>query len=185
MATKSIGGDANVAVLPQELGELRTLYQALQDERGRDLERHRLALLERDVARRELADQYEAFRAAEARAKQLAARQIESPAILRAGVAERTPMQGRWLGRLLAAVLLRFAKQAVRQQRYAAAEILYQAIALFRPRAFLLKQIGNMLYQQGLYAHAELALDVAQKLAPTDLEVQFFLDASRAALGGR
>jgi len=84
--------------------------------------------------------------------------------------------------RVLASVLLRYARRAARSQKHAEAQTLYEAIALFRPRPFLLKQIGTMLYHQLYYQSAVDVLVTAQKFMPGDRDVNFLLQTSEAIL---
>lgn len=135
---------------------------ALEAQREKDLARLRELVLERDRLRFALAERNaeEVENSVERRNADTAADEgLEIDGWLLKSAAVRAELRreriGRSLvGRLLAAITLRFARRAARRRNYATAEVFYQAILLLAPRPFIWRQTGNMLAGQGLYAAA-------------------------------
>ncbi|WP_010544157.1 tetratricopeptide repeat protein [Sphingomonas elodea] len=136
--------------LHSELAKLRQHIALERNQRWREMERHKRIVLETQWLRAELRDRDAERAQEEARGQDGSVAEICSPAV-RTLRREEQPIRQNLLSRLLAALLLRFARRAARDRQYAQAEILYQAILLFRPRAFLWRQVGNMQAGQGLY----------------------------------
>lgn len=158
--------------------DLQAELAALEAQREKDIARLRELVLERDRLRFALAERN--------------AEEVESPAgscnrnaagdeipeidgwLLKSAAVRaelrREPANRSLVGRLLAAVALRFARRAARQRSYATAEVFYQAILLLAPRPFIWRQTGNMLAGQGLYAAAVDCFDRAIEADAYDAE---------------
>lgn len=164
---------------------LQTELAALMAQRAKDLERLRAVTADRDRLRFELAERNAAESGALARQRERGKRDDDDdeedddrvPAIdgwlLKAGVirararSEEAPKQSVF-SRILASVILRFARKAAKRQDYATAEVFYQTILMLAPRAFIWRQLGNMLAGQGLYAAAVECFDRVLEVDQTD-----------------
>ncbi|MBN8819780.1 MAG: hypothetical protein J0I80_13800 [Sphingomonas sp.] len=167
----------DVILAQDEIEEVRALYAALQDQRRADLERLRRVTTENDGLRADLADQLRDLRKAEARAKQYSAPNV----LVRIGDSAKKG-SATLVQRLLAALLLRLARSAVRNSRWAQAQVYYQCIAVLRPRIFLWKQVGNMLYQQKIHGEATALLEAVLEAVPDDAEAIFLLERCKEKL---
>lgn len=139
---------------PELETDIATLQQQValeREQRLREMARHKRVVQEAQWLRAELS-----IRDAEQRKGTNKAQSsgIDASPAVRMLQREETDIAGTLLTRLLAALVLRYARKAARDHRFAQAEILYQAILLFRPRGFLWRQIGNMQAAQGIYAAA-------------------------------
>lgn len=139
------------AELQADIAELRQQIALEREQRLREIVRHRRVVQEAQWLRAELGD-----RNAEQRKGMNDAQSsgIDASPAVRTLHRNEAAIPGTLFTRMVAAVVLRFARKAARDHRYAQAEILYQAILLFRPRGFLWRQIGNMQAAQGIYAAA-------------------------------
>jgi len=175
---------ARSLALPHNAEKLKAMVIALQEARAQEADRLRRAVQDRQDLMLELGSYREKLDHA---IKQLGLlRESEESGvsgtvdlIMQALSAPRKPSLSE---KILASVLLRLARRAARSDQYARAQALYEAIALFKPRPFLLKQIGTMLYHQRHYQSALDVLAPAQKLLPGDRDVNFLVEASEAVL---
>lgn len=88
----------------------------------------------------------------------------------RARLRDEAPFPSTLLSRLTANLVLRFARVAARDRRYATAEVLYQALILLRPRGFVWRQAGNMLAGQGLFSAATDCFERAIQIDAMDAQ---------------
>lgn len=171
---------SDINELPTKSEELKKLYLSVQKQRLNDIERQKSYIQQIQAANVNISEMKEKIKDLSAEAKMLKSAQSNT-AILRIHRSGIIIAEG-ILSNITAAILLRFAKYAARRKNFLFAEAVYTAIAAFKPRPFLLKQIGNMLYQQGLYLDSIEVLEVAKQWYPDDEEVNFFIGASRRAL---
>lgn len=156
----------------------RALYDAVQAQRQSDLARLQRLTRECDDLRLDQAELLVAMRTAE---QKLAGQSVDNVMMrLGTGTLDAKPSLR---SRLIAALLLPLARRAARGARWAEAQVYYECLALLRPRPFLWKQIGNMLYQQGIYGEAKPLLEKVLKRVPDDGEARFFLDQCKERLG--
>jgi tetratricopeptide (TPR) repeat protein len=87
------------------------------------------------------------------------------PAASRAQLRKEPAFDRSILTRITAHLVLRFARQAARNNHFAMAEVLYQAILFLAPRAFVWRQAGNMIAAQG---HYEAAIDCFDQVIQID-----------------
>lgn len=156
----------------------RALYDAVQAQRRADLERMQRLTTEHDAMRLDQAELLVLLRKAEQ--KQVG--QSGDNVVMRLG-AEMLEVRPTFRGRLIAALLLPLARRAARSANWGEAQIYYECLAVLRPRPFLWKQIGNMLYQQGLYGEAKPLLEQVLKRVPDDSEANFLLERCKEQLG--
>lgn len=155
----------------EELEELRILYDGLQEQRRSDLLRLRSVALENEELRADIAGRLASLRKAEPRDVVYAIPNV----LIRAGSRVSHGAITR-IERLTAALVLRLARQAVKKEQWIRAQILYQTVAILRPRIFLWKQVGNMLYQQKVYEEAIPLLESVLEVSPDDREAIFLLE---------
>lgn len=160
--------------------ELRKLYHAVQAQRANDTERLRLAIRDRELLKATIAGLD--AEVAELKGKVDAQEAAEASAVVLRLSRERGAAKGGLFSKLTAAAMLRFARHFARTERFAEAEALYAAGAVFKPRPFLNKQVGNMLYRQGLYISALEVLKDIKEHYQGDAEVAFLISASESAL---
>ena len=162
---------------------LQAELAALTAQRAKDLERLRAITAERDRLRFELSERNAAESRSLAKKRERGNRDEDEddddrvPPIdgwlLKAGVvrarlrSEAAPTASAF-ARVLASFALRFARSAAKRQDYATAEVFYQTILMLAPRAFIWRQLGNMLAGQGLYAAAVDCFDRALELDQND-----------------
>lgn len=148
--------------------ELRERFELLQRQRREDLSRMQSLVTERDRLRHQISVHNASLRPLpdEDRAK----RQNPLPAIIRQLDANPSPVKVSLTMKLIAKLLLRFARREARQDNFAAAEILYQALMLFRPRPFLLRQTGTMLARQNHHFAAAACFERAIAQNGSDAE---------------
>jgi tetratricopeptide (TPR) repeat protein len=162
--------------LGSELVTLQAKIDALQKQRRSDLDRYRETLNDRELLRFELSETRSERRVISSpdsgHNKRVDGWQVRAAAVRSIERGEPSIKQN-LLTRLLAGLLLRFARRAAHQMNYAKAEVLYQAILEFRPRSFLWRQIGNMQAAQGLFVSAIGCFDQAIQMAPLDAESHF------------
>lgn len=170
--------------LPDDAKKLKALLVSLQATRASEADRLRRAVQDRQDLTLELS----AYRDKLAYAKKQigilegAHETGGQAAVEMITRALASPGKPSLIEKALASLLLRYARRAARSEQYAQAQALYEAIALFKPRPFLLKQIGTMLYHQQYYQSAADVLAQAQKLLPDDKDVTFLLQASETIL---
>lgn len=156
--------------------ELEVALAAVNKQRIQDQERLSQVTRERDRLKFELAERD----AIDVRALKVSASGVAELApinewgiksgVERAKRRDEPAISGSIVARLTATLLLRFARAAAKSQRYATAEVLYQAITLLAPRGFVWRQTGNMLAAQGLYLAAVDCFDRALEFDETDSE---------------
>jgi hypothetical protein len=166
--------------LPTKSEDLKKLYLAVQKQRLSDIERQKSYIQQIQAANVSISEMKEKIKDLSTETKILKASQSNT-AILRIHRSDTIIGEG-VLSYIMGFILLRFARYAARRKNFLFAEVLYTAIAAFKPRPFLLKQVGNMLYQQGLYLDSIEVLDVAKQWYPNDEEINFFIGASQRAL---
>lgn len=172
------------SALPEDANKLKALVVSLQAARASEADRLRRAVQDRQDLALELSSFRDKLDYAN---KQIGILERSEESGARAALeimthALASPRKPRLIEKVLASFLLRYARRAARSEQYAQAQALYEAIALFKPRPFLLKQIGTMLYHQHYYQSAVDVLVPAQKLMPGDRDVNFLLQASEAVL---
>ena len=148
----------------------RASYEALQARRRADLERLQRLTVECDALRLDNAEMAAEVR--EIRAK-LVDHSVENVIIrLEPNALAAKPTL---LMRILAALLLPFARRAATASQWEQAQVYYQCLALLRPRTFLWKQIGAMLYHQGIYKQAKPLFEVVLKQDRNDQDARHLL----------
>jgi len=171
-----------LAVVPQTNNpeELRKLYHAVQTQRANDAERLRIAIRDREFLKATIAE----LDAEVADLKEKVGTQdaAQADAVVLRLSRKRGAAKGGLFSKLTGAAMLHFARHFARTERFAEAEALYAAGAVFKPRPFLNKQVGNMLYRQGLYVSALEVLNDVKEHYQGDAEVTFLINASEAAL---
>ena len=161
--------------LPTKLEDLKKLYLSVQKQRLNDIERQKSYIQQIQAANVNISEMNEKIQDLSAETKMLRASR-STTAILRIHRSETIIAEG-VLSYIMGPILLRFARYALRRKNYLFAEVLYTAIATFKPRPFLLKQIGNMLYQQSLHGDAIEVLEIAKQSYPDDEEIIFLIGA--------
>jgi len=170
--------------LPDDVNKLKALLVSLQAARASEADRLRHAVQDRQDLTLELGTYRDKLGYAK---KQIGilegAHEAGGHAALEMVTqALASPRKPSLIKKVLASLLLRYARRAARSEQYAQAQTLYETIALFAPRPFLLKQIGTMLYHQHYYQSAVDVLVPAQKFMPGDRDVNFLLQASESIL---
>lgn len=170
--------------LPDDAKKLKALLVSLQATRASEADRLRRAVQDRQDLTLELSTYRDKLAYAK---KQIGILEGAHETGGQAAVemitrALASPGKPSLIEKALASLLLRYARRAARSEQHAQAQALYEAIALFKPRPFLLKQIGTMLYHQQYYQSAADVLAQAQKLMPDDKDVTFLLQASESIL---
>lgn len=159
-----------------QVTELEVALVAVNKQRIQDQTRLRQVTRERDRLKFELVErdalEAKALKISAAGAGELATIDVWGlkPGVERAKLRDEPPISVSTVSRLTASLLLRFARAAARSQRYATAEVLYQAIILLAPRGFVWRQTGNMLAGQGLYLAAVDCFERAIELDKNDSE---------------
>lgn len=171
------------------VAELEARLDAVQAQREEDLGRYRRAVQELEWLRQEVA-----LRNAEASGEKSDkhssdddTRPIERweimPAAARSVRRGEKKLTASPLAWLYAKLFLRLARGAARRRDYATAEVFYQAVLYFRPRAFLWRQLGNMLAGQGLFRGAIQSFNQAIKMEPGDAEAWFVKSVALKRIG--
>jgi len=168
------------ASLPDNPAELRKLYAAVQQQRTSDAERLRNATREREYLNAVISELDGTIAELKAKVREQEVARGE-PTVLRLTSSSRVKPGGLF-AQLMGALLLRLARRFARAERFVEAEALYQAVAVFKPRPFLVKQVGNMLYRQDLYLAALDVLQEVEEHFDGDREVSFLITASEAAV---
>lgn len=170
------------AVMPQteNPAELRELYLAVQMQRVADVERMRAAVREREQLKATIAELEETNMSLREQVTNL--EQARSTAVVLRLTRPGREKHNSLLTKIMGAVTLKFARYHARSNRFPEAEALYQAVAVFKPRPFLIKQVATMLYHQQLYKGAlELLLEIEEAFEG-DKDVAFLVGACEAAL---
>ena len=168
------------ATLPDNPAELRQLYAAVQQQRASDSDRLRKATRDREYLNAVVSDLDGTVAELKDKVKELEQARGR-PLALRLTASGRHPPRG-LVAQLMGAILLRLARRFARTERFVEAEALYQAVAVFKPRPFLTKQVGNMLYRQGHYLAALEVLEDVEEHFEDDREVSFLIRASEEAV---
>lgn len=167
---------ADVAEKP---ADLQRLYDAVQAQRASDAERLRKAVREREYLSAIISEINGSVADLEKQVEELEA--VKAYTTIRK-LAIRKHRPPTLFDRFAAAILLRIARRYVRADRFVEAEAIYQAVAVFKPRPFLVKQVGNMLFRQGRLLHAVKVLESVEDYFDGDEEYDYLLKASQEGL---
>lgn len=173
-----MGNDSGLAQtkLPDNPAELRQLYAAVQAQRASDAERLRGATRDREYLNALVSELDSKIAELKDKISELE-KARGKPVILRLTDPKRRGPGG-LVASVMGTILLRLARRFARTERFVEAEALYQAAAVFKPRPFLTKQVGNMLYRQDLYLAALDVLEEIEEHFEGDREVSFLIQAS-------
>jgi tetratricopeptide (TPR) repeat protein len=160
--------EPNARIANADNVDLQQQLEAVQRQRRDDLDRMKALVDERDRLRYQISAYNASFRAPPPRERD--ARQNPAPSIIRVLDSDPSPVRVTFGMKIIAKLLLRFARREAKRENHAAAEILYQAIMLFRPRSFLLRQTGNMLSRQGQHHAAAMCFERVIAQNPSDAE---------------
>lgn len=172
----NMGNKGKSTTQVERVAQLETMLELLNNQRKADLDRFRrlthsfdrltFQLAERDA---ELAGLDTNATLSKGSVPAVEAFQLH-PAAIRSKLRDEQSHKSTLIGRLTAALILRFAREAARRRNYARAEALYQAILLLAPRPFIWRQMGNMLAGQGLFHAAVDCFDRTIELDEYDAE---------------
>lgn len=160
----------------ERVAQLETLLELLNNQRKADLDRFRRLTHSYDQLTFKLAERDVELAGLDTNATRMkeTGPVIDTfqlhPAAIRSKLRDEQSHESTLVGRLTAALVLRFARHAARRRDYARAEALYQAILLLTPRPFIWRQMGNMLAGQGLFHGAVECFDRTIELDECDAE---------------
>ena len=169
----------NSASVAENTADLQRLYDAVQAQRASDAERLRKAVREREYLSAIVSELDGSVADLEKQVEELVA--VKADTTIRK-LAIRKQQSPTLFDHIAATLLLRVARHYVRADRFVEAEAIYQAVAVFKPRPFLVKQVGNMLFRQHRYLHAVKVLESVEEYFDGDEEYDYLLKSSREGL---